>query len=101
MVGDPPVLLLDEPSGDLDGDAEIALGRGLRELAQDHTILVATHSPTLLTIADSILVLERGKVALAGPAKQVLQKLRSGLPQRGAGPAPANAPPANGSAAAE
>ncbi len=101
MVGDPPVLLLDEPSGDLDGDAEIALGRGLRELAKDHTILVATHSPTLLTIADSILVLERGKVALAGPAKQVLQKLRSGLPQRGAGPAPANAPPANGSAAAE
>jgi ATP-binding cassette subfamily C protein LapB len=76
MVGDPPVLLLDEPSGDLDGEAELALARGLRELGKDHTVLVATHSPSLLSVADSILVLDRGKVALAGPAKEVLAKLQ-------------------------
>lgn len=76
LIGDPAVVLLDEPSGDMDGEAEMALARSLRELAVDHTILVATHSPSLLSIADSILVLDRGKVTLAGPAKAVLEKLR-------------------------
>lgn len=97
MVGDPPILLLDEPSGDLDGEAEIALARGLRALAADHTVLVATHSPSLLGVADSILVLDRGRVALAGPAKEVLAKLR------GAGRVPGEAgPPAEpASSAAE
>jgi ATP-binding cassette subfamily C protein LapB len=76
LIGDPPVILLDEPSGDMDGEAELALARGLRDLAKTHTILVATHSPSLLTIADSILVLDRGKVTLAGPARAVLAKLR-------------------------
>lgn len=76
LIGDPAVVLLDEPSGDMDGEAEMALARSLRALATDHTILVATHSPSLLSIADSILVLDRGKVTLAGPAKAVLAKLR-------------------------
>ncbi|MAL74800.1 MAG: type I secretion system ATPase, partial [Rhodospirillaceae bacterium] len=78
MISDPPVLLLDEPSGDLDGEAEQALARSLRQLAADHTILVATHSPSLLAVADTILVLDRGRVALAGPARSVLEQLRKG-----------------------
>lgn len=78
LIGNPSVLLLDEPSGDLDGEAEIALARSLREMARDHTILVATHSPSLLAVADTILVLDRGRVALAGPAKSVLAKLKGG-----------------------
>jgi len=78
MISDPPVLLLDEPSGDLDGEAEQALARSLRQMAADHTILVATHSPSLLAVADTILVLDRGRVALAGPARSVLEQLRKG-----------------------
>lgn len=89
IIGDPPVLLLDEPSGDLDGEAEMALARNLREMAKDHTILVSTHSPSLLSVADSILVLEKGRVALAGPAQQVLAQLRGG----GQAPGPDGAPP--------
>ncbi|MDF1750873.1 MAG: ATP-binding cassette domain-containing protein, partial [Alphaproteobacteria bacterium] len=78
MISDPPVLLLDEPSGDLDGEAEQALARSLREMAADHTILVATHSPSLLAVADTILVLDRGRVAMAGPARTILEQLRAG-----------------------
>jgi ABC-type protease/lipase transport system fused ATPase/permease subunit len=37
--------------------------------------VIATHSPLLLSAADSILVLADGKVAIAGPATKVLQKL--------------------------
>lgn len=82
MASDPPVLLLDEPSGDLDGEAELALARGLRSMAAERTILVATHSPSLLSVADTILVIDAGKVGMAGPAQQVLAQLRGGTGKR-------------------
>lgn len=75
FFGDPPILLLDEPTGNLDGQAEGALIARLQKLAQDHTIVVVTHSPRLLSICDSITVLNRGQVSMAGKADQVLPKL--------------------------
>ncbi len=76
MLGAPPVLLLDEPTGNLDNDAERALALSLREMASDSTIVVVTHSTALLNLCDTILVLDGGRVALAGPAQEVLQRLR-------------------------
>jgi ATP-binding cassette subfamily C protein LapB len=75
LFGDPPILLLDEPTGNLDGQAEGALIARLQKLAQDHTIVVVTHSPRLLSICDSITVLNRGQISMAGKADQVLPKL--------------------------
>jgi ATP-binding cassette, subfamily C, bacterial LapB len=75
MFGDPPILLLDEPTGNLDGQAESGLITRLQKLAHDHTIVVVTHSPRLLAICDSVTVLNRGQISLAGKADQVLPKL--------------------------
>jgi ATP-binding cassette subfamily C protein LapB len=75
MLGTPGVILLDEPTNNLDREAEHALATRLKELAHEVTVVIATHSPLLLSAADSILVLADGKVAIAGPATKVLQKL--------------------------
>ena len=72
----PPVLLLDEPTSDLDNDAERDLAETLRVMARSSTIVAVTHSPALLGVCDSILVLDGGKVAMAGPVREVLQKLQ-------------------------
>lgn len=82
LVSDPPVLLMDEPSGDLDGDAEFALARGLKALSQDRTVIVATHSPKLLNAADTILVMDQGRVAMAGRAPDILDILRGQAQER-------------------
>lgn len=75
LLRDPPILLLDEPSADLDSAAEQAFVATLRTLAQDHTVLVVTHSPALLARCNGVLVLDRGRLAAAGPAAQILPKL--------------------------
>jgi ATP-binding cassette subfamily C protein LapB len=74
----PPVLLLDEPSSNLDREAEQGLAETLREYARENTVMVVTHSPVLLAMCNSILVLEKGRVVMAGPAGQVLAKLQPG-----------------------
>ena len=76
FLGDPPVMLFDEPTSDLDNDAERQLAQTLRRTAQDSTVLVATHSPAVLSLCDTILLLDGGRVAMAGPARDVLRKLQ-------------------------
>jgi ATP-binding cassette subfamily C protein LapB len=75
LVSDPPILLMDEPTGNLDAQAEENLGQQLRQLARNHTIVIVTHSPNLLPICDSITVLAKGQIAMAGRAEQILPKL--------------------------
>ena len=75
LLRDPPVLLLDEPSANLDPQAEEGLRDQLVELAKQHTILISTHSPTLLGACDSIMALQAGKIALAGSGRDVLPRL--------------------------
>jgi ATP-binding cassette subfamily C protein LapB len=99
LVSNPPVLLMDEPSGHLDRQAEEELRNTLKELSKEHTVILVTHSPMLLQGCDNLIALDRGKIALAGPAKDILPRLFGGgqrPAQPGAQPAgqPAGAQPA-------
>ncbi|MEF8884055.1 MAG: ABC transporter ATP-binding protein [Haloarculaceae archaeon] len=66
-VGDPPVLVLDEPSSGLDPTMTEHVGTVIRELADDgHTVLLATHDlETVDRVADTVLVLDDGVVQVA------------------------------------
>lgn len=78
LIGDPAVLLLDEPSSSLDRHAEHELRDTLKELAKRHTVIIVTHSPILLAACDNLVALDKGKVALAGPASDILPRLFGG-----------------------
>jgi ABC-type multidrug transport system fused ATPase/permease subunit len=54
MVRDAPLLLLDEPTANLDGRSEEAVLVALRKLMVGRTVLIAAHRPTLLAIADRV-----------------------------------------------
>lgn len=82
LLGDPPVILLDEPTSNLDRPSEEELRNKLIELSDDHTIIVVTHSPILLAACKKIMVLERGRVAAAGAGKEILARLFAGQGQR-------------------
>ena len=75
LVSDPVVLLLDEPSSNLDRQAEEEIRDTLKGLAEEHTIILVSHSPVLLQGCDNLIALDRGKIALAGPAKDILPRL--------------------------
>jgi PrtD family type I secretion system ABC transporter len=82
FLGAPPVLLLDEPTSNLDNDAERQLAENLRDYARSATVVVVTHSPAVLAVCDTILLLDAGRVAVAGPARDVLMKLQPKLPAK-------------------
>ncbi|MDJ0950577.1 MAG: ATP-binding cassette domain-containing protein [Alphaproteobacteria bacterium] len=83
LVGDPPVLMLDEPTSHLDRQSEESLAETLATLAGNHTVLLVTHSPALLRAASDIVVMEAGRITMGGPTKDILPRLFPG-----AGPRP-------------
>jgi ATP-binding cassette, subfamily C, bacterial LapB len=77
LVGRPRVLLLDEPTGALDGRSETALlGRLAAYVGRNRTTLVIiTHRPAVLDIVDRIIVMDRGRKLQDGPKAAVLAAL--------------------------
>ncbi len=80
FLNDPPVLLLDEVASNLDHAAQTTLRENLVKLAPDHTIVLVSHAPPLLSACSHIVVLDHGKVRVAGRARDVLPQLMGGAP---------------------
>jgi ATP-binding cassette subfamily C protein LapB len=75
LVSQSPILLMDEPTSELDGETEMKLVLTLRELTQHKTIIVVSHSHQLLAHCHGLLVMKDGKLAAAGAASVLLPKL--------------------------
>jgi ABC-type multidrug transport system fused ATPase/permease subunit len=59
-----PLVLLDEPTANLDGDNEAAVLDAVRRLARDRTVVVAAHRPALVALADRVVRLDAGRIAV-------------------------------------
>ena len=58
LVRDAPLLLLDEPTANLDGATERGVIETIARLAKGRTVLLAAHRPALLALADRVVHLE-------------------------------------------
>ncbi len=78
FVRDPTIFLFDEPSAMMDFQAEITFIQRLQELyKKKKTLIIVTHRPSLLTLVDRIIVIDKGRVVADGPKQEVLDALKT------------------------
>lgn len=77
-INDPPILLMDEPTGSMDHSSEEEIKHRLATFAAGKTLIVITHRTSLLDLVDRIVVIDAGKVVADGPKAQVVEALRQG-----------------------
>jgi ATP-binding cassette subfamily C protein len=92
LYDDPVLLVLDEPNSALDAEGSEALNAAVTAMkAEGRAIVIMTHRPMAISTCDTLVVLEGGRVAGAGPRDEVVKKLmkNAGAVQRvvQAGPA--------------
>jgi ABC-type multidrug transport system fused ATPase/permease subunit len=66
ILADPRILILDEATSSLDSESEAAIQAGLAELMQGRTTFVIAHRLSTIRKADTILVVEEGKIVERG-----------------------------------
>jgi ATP-binding cassette, subfamily C, bacterial CydC len=69
-----PILLLDEPLAHLDGANEARLLDTIASLANQHSILMATHRLVRMEFWDEILVLHQGRVLERGTHRELVRR---------------------------
>jgi putative ABC transport system ATP-binding protein len=63
LINNPPILLADEPTGNLDAANQTIVADLLKDLHQNgHTIVMVTHDPEMASLADRRIALSHGKV---------------------------------------
>jgi len=72
VLRDPPVLILDEATSSVDNETEAAIQRSLERLAVGRTTIVIAHRLSTVRNADSIVVLERGRIKEQGRHEELL-----------------------------
>jgi len=78
LYGNPSIIILDEPNASLDEAGERALGSVLRRMADaGKTVLLITHRPAVLALADRIMVMQEGHILHNGPRDEILDILQS------------------------
>ena len=64
LISEPDMLLLDEPSANLDSESEAKLVTLLKNQANERLVMVVAHRPALIDAADSVLELAEGTLTL-------------------------------------
>src|SRR4029079_5535850 len=73
LLREPEVLLLDEPTENLDADERARLTGVIRDYARDRTCMVISHDMDFVAaVADRILVLEHGRIAQVGDHRTLI-----------------------------
>ncbi len=72
ILADPPILIMDEATSNVDTNTERIMQDALRRLAKDRTCLIIAHRLSTVTSADRIIALEGGKIVEMGTHKELL-----------------------------
>ena len=72
FLKDPPILILDEATSDLDAESEFMVQQALADLMRGRTVLVIAHRLATVRNADRIVVVHEGRIAEVGRHDELL-----------------------------
>jgi ABC-2 type transport system ATP-binding protein len=63
LLGNPPVLILDEPTIGLDPNQIVEIRSLIKELGKEHTLILSSHVlPEVTAVCERVIIIHRGKI---------------------------------------
>lgn len=80
MVGDPQVLIVDEPTAGLDPEERIRIRNMLSDIGKDKTVLLSTHIVEDIALScNTLVVLNKGKVVYNGTVRSMIEQAKGNV----------------------
>ena len=81
VYGNPSLVVLDEPSSNLDSEGDAALAECILQLKKrGTTVVIISHRPATIGVVDKVLVLREGAAEMFGPRSEILSRLTRPVP---------------------
>lgn len=78
ILGNPPILLLDEPTDGLDPNQKEHMLGLIKDMSKDKTIIISTHLlDEAETIANRIMIMNKGKIKVDGDLEAIMKQTRT------------------------
>ncbi len=78
LYGKPAIIVLDEPNANLDDAGERSLLEAVKQLRlAGKTVILVTHRPSVLAVADLLVMMQGGKIIRCGPRDEILAAMRT------------------------
>ena len=74
ILKDAPIIILDEPTSQIDVETETALHQALKRLTAGRTVLLIAHRLSTIEQADRIVVMDQGAIAESGTRSELLDR---------------------------
>jgi ATP-binding cassette, subfamily B, bacterial len=74
FLTDPKILILDDSTSAIDSATEDEIQRAMRRISRERTTFIITHRLSQIRWADSIMVLDQGRIAAFGRHEELLEK---------------------------
>ncbi len=72
LVHDPPILILDEPTSDLDPNEKAEVIKYIKEIGKERTILLSTHNlAEVETACARAIIVSKGRIVADGPLEEI------------------------------
>ncbi len=74
LLKNPPILILDEATSQLDTESEVLVREAIEQLMKNRTVFVIAHRLSTVQGADKIIVLDNNEIAEIGTHKQLMER---------------------------
>ncbi|MEN3038679.1 MAG: ABC transporter ATP-binding protein [Candidatus Kryptonium sp.] len=74
LLKNPPILILDEATSNLDAESEILVQEAIERLMKNRTVFVIAHRLSTIRNADRIIVLENGRIVQQGRHEELIKQ---------------------------
>jgi len=79
LVGNPPVLILDEPTIGLDPRQIIEIRNLIKELGKEHTVILSSHIlPEVTAVCERIIIIHRGRIVASDTIDRLSAEMSGG-----------------------
>lgn len=76
LIGNPPVLILDEPTVGLDPKQILEIRTLIKKLGKSHTVILSSHIlPEIQAVCDKIIIINKGVIAADGTADEIAKNI--------------------------